>query len=101
MTDDARLICVAKATGKVRWITQLARYRNEKKKKGRVQWLGPILAGGRLLLLNTEGEIVSASPSDGAVSSTLATKSPFALAPIVANNTLYVIDAEGRLSAYR
>lgn len=101
VTDDARLICVAKTSGKVRWLTQLPRYRNEKKKKGRVQWVGPIAAGDRLLLLNSEGQIVSASPADGSVQSTIDTKSPFELPPVVANNTLYVVDGDGRLSAYR
>ena len=49
VTDDARLICVAKASGKVRWLNQLPRYLNVKKKKGRIQWIGPVLAGDRLL----------------------------------------------------
>ena len=101
VTDDARLICVAKQSGKVRWLTQLPRYRNVKKKKGRVQWVGPILAGDRLVLLNSEGQIVSASPTDGSVQSTIATKSAFELPPVIANNTLYVVDGDGRLSAYR
>ena len=87
VTDDARLICVSKATGKVRWLSQLKRYENEKKKKGRVQWIGPVLAGDRLLLLNSRGEIVSASPSDGSVLSTVGGKVPFELPPVVANGT--------------
>lgn len=101
VTDDARLICVAKATGKVRWLTQLQRYEKEKKKKGRIQWIGPVLAGDRLILLNSRGEIVSASPTDGSIQSTVSGKTPFELPPVVANNALYVIDAKGQLSAYR
>jgi outer membrane protein assembly factor BamB len=101
VTDDARLICVAKASGKVRWLNQLPRYRNVKKKKGRIQWVGPVLAGDRLLLLNSDGQIVSASPQDGSIQSTMETKASFGLPPVVANSTLYVIDQEGRLSAYR
>ncbi|MCA1662115.1 MAG: PQQ-binding-like beta-propeller repeat protein, partial [Novosphingobium sp.] len=31
LTDDARLLCLARATGKVRWIAQLQRYRNAEK----------------------------------------------------------------------
>ena len=34
VTDDARLLCVARGSGKVRWMHQLPRYQNEKKKKG-------------------------------------------------------------------
>ena len=46
LTDDQRLLCIARANGKVRWISQLPRWKNEKKKKGRIAWNGP-RAGGR------------------------------------------------------
>ena len=71
VTDDARLICVARASGKVRWISQLSHYRNEKKKKGLITWTGPVLAGNRLILLNSEGKMVFASPTDGSVQATI------------------------------
>jgi outer membrane protein assembly factor BamB len=101
VTDDARLLCLARGTGKVRWIAQLKHFRNEKKKTGPVEWNGPVLAGGRLLLVNSRGEIVSVSPADGSVTSTVETKQPFSLAPVVANNMLYLLDDKGKLSAYR
>mgnify|MGYP002136754881 CR=1 FL=1 len=36
MTDDGKLLCVARGSGKVRWLQQLARFRveTEKKKNG-------------------------------------------------------------------
>ncbi|HEX8486097.1 PQQ-like beta-propeller repeat protein [Sphingomonas sp.] len=101
VTDDARLVCLARSTGKARWIAQLARYRNEKKKSDAITWYGPVLAGGRLVLTNSRGEIVSVNPGDGAVQSTVETGVPFTLPPIVANATLYVLDQKGRISAYR
>lgn len=101
VTDDARLIAVARASGKVRWIAQLQRYRNEKKRKGPIQWSGPVLAGDRLVLTNSQGQIVSASPADGSVLSTIETKSPIELPPVVVNGTLFLVDKNSRLSAYR
>ncbi|MES2754936.1 MAG: PQQ-binding-like beta-propeller repeat protein [Pseudomonadota bacterium] len=101
VTDDARLICVARASGKVRWISQLKRYDNVKKRKGPIQWTGPVLAGDRLLLLNSKGQIVSASPADGSVTTTMKGSGKFDLPPVVANSTLYVVSDDGRLSAYR
>ncbi|MFP5455071.1 MAG: PQQ-binding-like beta-propeller repeat protein, partial [Alphaproteobacteria bacterium] len=50
VTDDARLLCITRTGGRVRWQTQLPRWKNEKKKKNPVSWSGPILAGGRLIL---------------------------------------------------
>ncbi|WP_294329243.1 PQQ-like beta-propeller repeat protein [uncultured Sphingomonas sp.] len=101
VTDDARLLCLSRSNGKPRWIVQLQKYKNEKKLKNPVAWKGPIVAGGRLLLINTLGQIVSVSPKDGSVLSTKETKDPLSLAPVIANQTLYLLDDKGRLTAYR
>lgn len=101
VTDDARLLAIARGSGKVRWISQLTHYRNEKKLKGEYAWVGPILAGGRLLLANTQGELVSVNPADGSVISTMDIKAAVTLQPVVANNMLYILDDKGQLSAYK
>lgn len=101
VTDDARLACLSRASGKARWIAQLPRFRNLKKRTGPITWFGPVLAGERLVLTNSLGEIVSASTADGAVVQTIETKTPFALPPVVANSVLYTLDQRGRITAYR
>jgi outer membrane protein assembly factor BamB len=101
VTDDARLLCLSRSSGKPRWIVQLQHYKKPKKSSGPIAWKGPIAAGGRLLLINTLGQIVSVSPKDGSVLSTKETKDPLSLAPVIANNMLYLLDDKGRLSAYR
>ncbi len=101
VTDDARLVCLARANGKARWIAQLPRYRNEKKKSDPITWYGPVLAGGRLVLTNSRGHIVYANPGDGAVQATVETGTPFTLPPVVAKSTLFVLDQNGRIAAYR
>ena len=101
VTDDARLLCLARGSGKVRWIAQLQHFRNEKKQKGIISWVGPVLAGGKLVLGNSDGKLVFVSPADGSVVSTLDIDEPVTLPLVVANNTLYVLDGKGTLSAYR
>ncbi|MES3152267.1 PQQ-binding-like beta-propeller repeat protein [Sphingomonas faeni] len=101
VTDDAKLVCLSRSNGKARWIAQLKRFQNEKKRSNAVTWFGPILAGNRLVLTNSRGEINFVSPSDGTVSSTIETKTPFSLPPIVANSTLYTLDQKGKVTAYR
>jgi outer membrane protein assembly factor BamB len=101
VTDDARLVCLSRSNGKARWIAQLKRFQNEKKRSNAVTWFGPILAGNRLVLTNSRGEINFVSPTDGSVSSTIETKTPFSLPPIVANSTLYTLDQKGKVTAYR
>ncbi|MCH4893113.1 MULTISPECIES: outer membrane protein assembly factor BamB family protein [unclassified Sphingomonas] len=102
VTDDARLVCIARASGKIRWISQLPRYRKEKSKKGPITWRGPVLAGGRLLLVNSQGDIVSAAVTDGSITTTMKRAvGPTTLSPVVANNMLLILDDSGRLTAFR
>ena len=101
VTDDARLVNLARSNGKARWIVQLMRFKNEKKRTGGVTWHGPVLAGGRLILTNSRGQIVFASADDGKVVKTIETKTSFGLPPVVANQTLYTLDQKGRITAYR
>ncbi|THG39320.1 PQQ-binding-like beta-propeller repeat protein [Sphingomonas olei] len=101
VTDDARLVCLSRANGKVRWINQLQAYRNVEKRKGPYTWFGPVLAGDRLWLTNSRGQLVGTSPADGSVQVTIDNGPPFTLSPVVANQTMYVLDQKGRLSAYR
>ena len=60
-----------------------------------------MLAGDRLILANSEGELVNVSPADGSVQSTIDTKMSVSLPLVVANNSLYVLHDEGRLTAWR
>ncbi|UNK80505.1 PQQ-binding-like beta-propeller repeat protein [Sphingopyxis granuli] len=103
MTDDAKLLCVARGSGKVRWIQQLARFRVEtdKKKKDPIRWTGPILAGGRLIAVNTEGTLAEYSPTDGSLLASTEFKSPLSQTPVVANNILYILADDGQITAWR
>lgn len=101
MTDEAKLLCVARSSGKIRWIAKLQRYDNEEKKKGPISWYGPVLAGGRLMVVNTRGQLWAVTPGDGTASEVVDLKADVSLAPVVANQTLYVLDDGGRISAFR
>ena len=101
LTDDGRLLAIARASGKVRWISQLTRYRNEEKKSGPIFWQGPVLAGDALWTVNSEGQLWRINPTDGVATMFTEFKQPISLAPIVANQTLYVLDDSGRITAFR
>ncbi|HEX8653758.1 MAG TPA: PQQ-binding-like beta-propeller repeat protein [Allosphingosinicella sp.] len=101
VTEQAQLLAIARASGRVRWISQLQRWRNAEDRRGPITWRGPVLAGGRLVLVSSLGHIVFASPVDGSVQATVNGRAPISLPPVVANNTLYILDDSGRLTAYR
>jgi outer membrane protein assembly factor BamB len=101
LTDDARLLAIARGNGKVRWITDLGQWRNAEKKKDPIFWTGPVLAGNTLWVANSQGQIYRVSPGEGTSSLFQTVKAPISLAPVVANNTLYVLDDGGVIHAYR
>ena len=101
VTDDARVFCIARATGKVRWVSQLQRFHKDKSKNGPVSWTGPVLAGDKLILASSEGDLAFVSPVDGKQLSTQAVDGPVFLPPVVANSTLYVLDNSGRITAFK
>jgi outer membrane protein assembly factor BamB len=101
VTSDARLLCVARATGKIRWISQLKRYHKPKKRDGAIRWSGPVLAGNRLVLVSTEGDMVYADPATGATQADINMNDAMSMAPVVADGMLYVLTDKGRLTAFK
>ena len=101
LTDDARLLAIARTTGKVRWLTQLPKWKDMKDSKGPIFWNGPVLAGSNLWVVNSEGEVYRISTGEGSASLFRDLGKSVTLAPVVANNTLYVLDDSGQISAFR
>jgi outer membrane protein assembly factor BamB len=101
LTDDARLLAIARSTGRVRWITQLSAWRNAKKKTNPIFWTGPVLAGNRLWIASSRGQIMSVDVATGAASPFAEVDSPVSLGLVVANQTLYILDDGGKISAWR
>ncbi len=101
LTDDAELLAIARSTGKIRWITQLQQFRDAEDKEGAIFWTGPVLAGNNLWVASTRGEIHKIDVAEGSASLYTDLKTPVSLAPIVANNTLYVLDDDGTIHAFR
>jgi FOG: WD40-like repeat len=101
LTDDARLLAIARTTGRVRWVTQLERWRNPKKETGPIFWTGPVLANNRLWIASSEGMVLSADVTTGETAEFTDLKKPVSLPPIVANRILYILDDSGRITAWR
>lgn len=101
VTDDARVVAIARANGRIRWISQLQRYRDEEDRKGPIFWRGPVLAGGQLILTSSRGHLAFIDPATGMVNRIGELDEGVELPPVVANNTLFLLDSEGELSAWR
>ena len=98
-TDDGKLLAIAKTTGKIRWINQLPEFERQKSKRGQITYLGPILAGGRLIVVGSNGTLINFDPATGNYQSQTRLGARITLPPVVANSTLYVLDNDGQLHA--
>jgi hypothetical protein len=120
ITDRAQLLAIARASGRIRWISQLPAWRRPPEQRevsrsdaaagrtGRmrpgvdpIHWRGPVLAGNRLILTDSYGNLAFVSPVDGRILAYTPTREPISFAPVVANNTLYTLHDNGRLTAWR
>ena len=101
LTSDARLLAIARSPGKVRWITQRRRYRDAEDRKGEIFWTGPVLANNMLYVANSRGELWQVSVAEGSANMLTELKDSVSLPPIVVNNTLYVLDDGGTITAFR
>jgi outer membrane protein assembly factor BamB len=77
-------------------------FHNMKKKTGPVQWAGPVLINGMLVMTSSYGEIAFVD----AVQGTLKTRAKLAgtaadLPPIAAGGLLLQLTRDGKLTAYR
>lgn len=101
VTDQAKLICVYRQNGHIRWITQLPQFVKAKSKKGEIDYSGPVLAGNHLIVTGSNGALIMVDPASGSFQTQMSMGAPVSLSPIVANSTLYILDDRGRLNAFR
>lgn len=100
-TIQGELVCLSRADGRVRWVTQLPGFKNAKKKKGDIRWYGPVMASGRLWVTGTNGRVGWVDPKTGKLGPTIGLKGPFYLPPVIANGTLIVLNDDGRITALK
>lgn len=85
-----KLMALSRADGKVHWLTQLP---------GTARWNGPVLAGGKLWLVSTDGSLVSADARSGQVSSTTELGTKVFVSPVVAGGHMYILADNATLIA--
>jgi len=101
VTDEAKLIALHRNSGRVRWINELPRWDNPKGKKGPIFYVGPVLAGDRLIVASSQGALINVNPDNGSFQSQTNIGAGVSLQPVVAGQTLYILDDRGRLTAFR
>lgn len=101
LTDDARLLAIARNTGRVRWISQLAQWRDPEDRSGPIFWTGPVLAGNRLWIASSRGQVQAVDVTTGTATPFTELSAGVSLPPVVAGGTMYILDDSGKITAWR
>ncbi len=101
LTKDSQLVCLQRRDGRIRWVQPLPRFEDPDDQDDPIRWTGPVLAGDRLVVAGSHGQVLSVSPYDGKPLGFFDVGSGVAVSPVVANNSLYVVTHSGTLVALR
>ncbi|WP_309663396.1 PQQ-binding-like beta-propeller repeat protein [Tabrizicola sp.] len=103
VNDEARLVRLDAETGAVIWSVEMPYFTTEKlkKRKGIYAHYGPVLAGGRIMVVSSDGLLRAFNPEDGSLTYTTDIPGGASAQPAVAGGVLYVVGANGQLHAFR
>lgn len=103
VNDEARLVRLDAETGEVIWSVEMPYFTKDKAKKRKAIFAhyGPVLAGGRIIVVSSDGMLRSFDPADGSLTYTTEIPGGASAQPAVAGGVLYVVGANGQLHAFR
>jgi outer membrane protein assembly factor BamB len=101
LTSDQQVAAVNRQDGAVAWVTQLPRWENEEKQEDPIRWIGPALAGDRLLVAGSTKQATLLNPTTGAILSTQELSGAASVSPVVAEGTVFLVTDDGTLLALR
>lgn len=101
VTTEGEVVCVNRLTGAIHWIESLPLFENPNDRKDRISYAGPVLASGRLFVASSDGRGFILDAATGMQTGEVNLGDPVYIAPIIANETVYVLTDEGRLIALR
>ncbi|PJI92210.1 outer membrane protein assembly factor BamB [Yoonia maricola] len=104
INDLGELVRLDANTGNPVWRTALPTFEDEERTRRQRRIFahyGPVLAGGRLIVTSSDGFIRQFDPASGALIGEIDLPGGAASGPVVAGETLYVLNKNGQLHAFR
>jgi len=98
---NGEVVAMSRRDGRVRWVHRLPPFEDMTDRQDPIQYTGPVLVGDRLLVGSSDGFLYAISPYTGQLLGHIEVGDPIYISPIVADGTVYVLDNDGTLHAYR
>jgi len=93
LDTTGKLMCLEKESGKLTWAVQLKMKKNKKE----IAWYGPLLSTNKLILISSDGLVLSLSPFTGKILSKINFDENFLTNPIQVKEKIYLISKQGTL----
>lgn len=101
ITQQQVLAAIDARDGHPIWDYDLPRYRNVQKQSGPVRWVGPLLAGNRLIVASSSSRLAVFQPSTGLPIAAFHTDTSVSLPLITAGGYVLLLDDGGTLRAFK
>ena len=99
ISTQNELLALNRHNGQLIWRTPM--YHEAQEKEANHHWSGPILAGGRLVVTGTNGDIRFYDAITGKLTYTIPVGTGISVSPIVVNGTLIVLTNDAELLAFK
>ncbi len=100
LTLDQQVACLNRTDGRVRWISQLARYENVQRSRDPIYWTGPLLGGKYLYLAGSTEKLTAVDPMTGEVLGVMDLPADVSVPLVAAGGKLFVVTDDSSLTAY-
>jgi len=97
ITNKAELVALERHNGAIEWVTPLPRFEDPEDRGNPIAWVGPILAGNRLIVAGSHGDAHALSPYTGGFLGTIELPAGAAVSPIVVQEHLIFLSTDADL----
>ncbi|MCE2927643.1 MAG: PQQ-binding-like beta-propeller repeat protein [Rickettsiales bacterium] len=101
LASDNTLLALVKYDGRVRWATKLPSFEDEEKKRRPIFWRGPVMAGGKLYLAGSRGQMKVVNSADGLIAGDIDIPDDVLTSPVIAGGTMFLVTQDAQLVALR
>jgi outer membrane protein assembly factor BamB len=100
-TDAGEALAIGREDGRISWVTQLDPAPPNSRRREPARFGRPMIAGGRVLVPSTRGEILQLDPSSGEIVGRIPVRSPVSLPMAAAEGHVVALADDGTLIALR
>jgi outer membrane protein assembly factor BamB len=101
MGVNGELACLVRRDGRARWVTQLPRFTDEARRRGRIVWTSPVVVSGRVVVANSAGQAFTLDPRDGRILDRVSLPDGVSVSPVAALRSVFLLTDSGDLAVLR